>query len=72
MADRDYRSAEHLFARAQPHARSPGRLVAWRVLALCLADDHVAASALAASDEAVPARGEAGYAEMATACGVRS
>lgn len=71
MADRDYRRAERRFARAEPYARSTGRLVAWRVLALCLADDREAASALAASDEAVPARGEAGYPEMVAACGLR-
>src|SRR4030095_9873038 len=32
MADRNYRAAEALFARAQPHAAAQDRLVQWRVL----------------------------------------
>lgn len=70
MADRDYPEAGRLFARAQDHARTTGRLVSWRVLALCLAGDRAAAAALAASDEARPARNEAGFARMEAACGL--
>ena len=70
MADRDYAEAGRLFARAQAHARQTGRLVAWRVLARCLAGDGAAAAALAASDEARPASNEAGFARMAAACGL--
>jgi hypothetical protein len=69
MADRDYAEAGRLFARAQAHARQTGRLVAWRVLARCLAGDE-AAAALAASDEARPASNEAGFARMEAACGL--
>jgi predicted membrane-bound spermidine synthase len=68
MADRDYPEAERLLARAQAHARATGRLVAWRVLARCLSGDREGAAALAASDEARPARGEPGFARMAAAC----
>ena len=70
MADRDYAEAGRLFARAQDHARTTGRLVAWRVLALCLAGDRAAAAALAASDEARSVRAEAGFARMEAACGL--
>jgi spermidine synthase len=70
MADRDYPGAGRLFARAQAHARTTGRLVAWRVLALCLAGDGAAAAALAASDEARSARDEPGFAGMKAACGL--
>jgi hypothetical protein len=70
MADRDYPEAERLLARAQAHARGTGRLVAWRVLARCLSGDGEGAAALAASDEARPARGEPGFARMAAACGL--
>jgi hypothetical protein len=70
MADRDYPEAGRLFARAQARARETGRLLSWRVLALCLAGDRAAATALAASDEARPARNEAGFASMEVACGL--
>ena len=70
MADRSYPEALRLFARAQAHARTKGRLVAWRVLARCLGGDRAGATALAASEEARPARDEAGFAPMAAACGV--
>ena len=70
MADRDYRGAELLFARAQPHAKAPGRLVAWRVLARCLAGDGEGAAFLAGAAEARPARSEPGWAEMLAACGL--
>jgi spermidine synthase len=70
MADRDFRRAERLFARAQSRARSPGRLVAWRVLALCLAGEGQAAVVLAGSGEAGPAREVPGWAGMARACGL--
>jgi hypothetical protein len=53
MADRDFRVAEARFARAQPHASSPGRLSAWRVLALCLAGDEAAAARVAATADPV-------------------
>ena len=51
MADRNYTAAEALFARAQPHAASPNRLLQWRVLALCLSGDRSAAAALMAQSE---------------------
>ena len=70
MADRDYPEAERLLARAQAHARRTGRLVAWRVLARCRSGDGEGAAALAASDEARPARDEPGFARMAAACGL--
>jgi hypothetical protein len=70
MADRDYPEAERLLARAQAHARATGRLVAWRVLARCRSGDGEGAAALAASDEARPARNEPGFARMAAACGL--
>jgi hypothetical protein len=46
MADHDYAAAEAQFARAQPFAASPDRLVQWRVLALCLTGQREAAAAL--------------------------
>ena len=70
MADRDYAEAGRLLARAQAHARATGRLVSWRVLALCLGGERAAAAALAASDEARPARDEPGFRRMAAACGL--
>jgi predicted membrane-bound spermidine synthase len=69
MADRDYAGAERRFARAQPHSRAAGRLLAWRVLALCLAGEADAAAALAAAG-AGACEGEPGWAQMREACGL--
>jgi spermidine synthase len=68
MADRDYRGAERLFARVQSRVRSAGSLVAWRVLALCLAGERAEATRLADSGEARPAETVAGWREMRAAC----
>jgi hypothetical protein len=46
MADRDYRRAAVLFARALQGAEPRERLVKWRVLALCLAGERAAAAAV--------------------------
>jgi hypothetical protein len=70
MADRDYAAAERLLSRAQAHARRTGRLVAWRVLARCLAGDRAGAAALAGSAQAGGASSGPDWTELLAACGL--
>jgi spermidine synthase len=46
MADRDYRHADALLARAQPYASHADQILRWRVLALTLAGDRTHAAEL--------------------------
>ena len=70
MADRDFRRAEALLARAQAHAASPGRLVAWRVLALCLAGDTKAAAAAGGDFALAPTEDASGWQSVRERCGL--
>ncbi len=48
LARRDYRAAESLLARAEPHAAAASQLRRWRILALGLAQDRAGAARLLA------------------------